>query len=171
MMTFRFRMLSDENDRFIREYEIPYDMTLLEFHRFICRDLRYDPENMASFFTSNAEWEKLREFTLFDFGGGEESEDEMPVPMDQVHVGQIVHKNRERLIYQFDMLNDRALYLELVEAKKNDKQPFEPSVLLSEYDAPDQFEPGAGEQESSIFEDAMGEFSDFEGDDSYDDEY
>ncbi len=172
MMTFRFRMLSDENDGFIREYEIPYDMTLLDFHRFICHDLRYDPDNMASFFTSDAQWNKLREFTLFDLGDGAGNPDEgMPVPMEEVHVGQIIHKNRDRLIYLFDMLNDRSLYLELVKAKKSDTQPFTPAVVLSEYEAPDQFEPGAGGGESSIFDDAMGEFSDFEGDDSYDDEY
>ena len=29
-MVFRFRMLSDENDNFVRDYEVPYDMTLLE---------------------------------------------------------------------------------------------------------------------------------------------
>lgn len=26
-MVFRFRMLSDENDNFVRDYEVPYDMT------------------------------------------------------------------------------------------------------------------------------------------------
>ena len=30
-MVFRFRMLSDENDNFVRDYEVLYDTTLLEF--------------------------------------------------------------------------------------------------------------------------------------------
>ena len=30
-MVFRFRMLSDENDNFVRDYEAMYDTTLLEF--------------------------------------------------------------------------------------------------------------------------------------------
>lgn len=34
-MIFKFRMLSDENDGFIREYEVPYDMNLLDFNDFI----------------------------------------------------------------------------------------------------------------------------------------
>ena len=50
-MVFRFRMLSDENDNFVRDYEVPYDMTLLDFHNFILRSLEYE-ECMASFFTS-----------------------------------------------------------------------------------------------------------------------
>ena len=51
-MVFRFRMLSDENDNFVRDYEVPYDMTLLDFHNFILRSLEYE-ECMASFFTAD----------------------------------------------------------------------------------------------------------------------
>ena len=58
-MIFKFRMLSDENDNFLREYEVPYDMTLLELHRFICRDLKYDPDNMVSFFLSDLRLEGI----------------------------------------------------------------------------------------------------------------
>ena len=42
-MVFRFRMLSDENDRFVRDYEVLYDMTLLDFHNFILFSLEYEP--------------------------------------------------------------------------------------------------------------------------------
>ena len=38
-MVFRFRMLSDENDNFVRDYEAMYDMTLLDFHDFILQSL------------------------------------------------------------------------------------------------------------------------------------
>lgn len=55
-MVFRFRMLSDENDNFVRDYEVPYDMTLLDFHNFILRSLEYE-ECMASFFTADERWE------------------------------------------------------------------------------------------------------------------
>ena len=40
-MVFQFRMLSDENDHFVRDYEVMYDMNLLDFHRFILRSLGY----------------------------------------------------------------------------------------------------------------------------------
>ena len=68
-MVFRFRMLSDENDHFVRDYEVMYDTTLLEFHNFILDSLEYEP-CMASFFTADDRWEKQREFTLMDMGGG-----------------------------------------------------------------------------------------------------
>jgi len=95
-MVFRFRMLSDENDNFVRDYEVPYDMTLLDFHNFILRSLEYE-ECMASFFTADERWEKLREFTLMDMDDGSEG---APAAMESVTLGQIIHNNRDRLIVQ-----------------------------------------------------------------------
>ena len=106
-MVFRFRMLSDENDNFVRDYEVLYDTTLLEFHDFILRSLEYD-DCMASFFTADDRWNKGREFTLMDMGDGG---DEGPVAMDRVTLGQIIHNRRDRLIYLFDLFGDRAYYL------------------------------------------------------------
>lgn len=170
-MVFKFRMLSDENDNFLRDYEILYDSTLLDFHNFICKDLKFDAQNMASFFISDREWNKLREFTLFDVGEDDySSEQEPPAAMDSVAVGQIIHHNNDRLIYLFDMFGDRALYLELLATVKADPSVVYPRVILSEEDAPDQFEPSAGGASGSIFDEVMSDFSDFEGDDNYDDE-
>lgn len=169
-MVFKFRMLSDENDRFVRDYEVMYDMTLLEFNRFICKDLKYDPNAMTSFFTSDSRWNRLREYTLVDME--ETGREDAPLPMEGVALGQIIHKHRDRLIFLFDLFSDRAYYLELTATGQARPGTEYPRTVLSEGCAPDQFDPEAGSDESgSIFDDAMGEFSDFEGDDSYDDEY
>ena len=149
-MVFRFRMLSDENDRFVRDYEVMYDMTLLDFHNFILSSLEYEP-CMASFFTADDRWEKKREFTLMDMNDGSA---DAPETMERVRLGQIIHNNRDRLIYLFDLFGDRAYYLEA--------------------EAPDQYDPSKNrpeEDEGSAFDEMMGDFSDFEGDDNYDDEY
>ena len=111
-MIFRFRMLSDENDNFVRDYEVPYDMTLLDFHRFLLESLEYE-ECMTSFFTADERWEKLGEFTLMDMG---EDSPGAPRPMESVTLGQIIHNLRDRLIYLFDMFGDRAYFLELTGA-------------------------------------------------------
>ena len=58
-MIFRFRMLSDENDNFVRDFEIAADNTLLDLHDFIIKMLRYD-QCMASFFTADDRWERLQ---------------------------------------------------------------------------------------------------------------
>lgn len=169
MMLIQFRMLSDENDAFYRDYEVPYDLSLFDFHRFICTGLGYDPEGMNSFFASNAEWEKLQEYTAFDMGIEEEG---MPAAMGSVNVGQIMHRKRDRLIYVFDPLNDRALYLEVTGAREcANYTACGPRVTGAEGEAPDPFEPGAVADGGSIFDDVMGEFSDFAGSDSVEDEF
>jgi len=169
-MLLQFTMLSDENDLFVREYEVPYDLSMIDFHRFICSDLKYDPSNMCSFFTADGHWEKEQEFTAFDvgndysdFGAG------APLPMDKVLIGKVARKKRDRLIYVFDPLHDRALFLEVMGAREC-KDGSRPRVALAKGEAPDPFEPGMVESRS-IFDDAMDEFNAFEGDDAYDDDY
>ena len=169
-MLLQFTMLSDENDRFIREYEIPYDLSLLDFHRFICSDLRYSPDNMSSFFTADDRWEKGREFTALDVGSDySDFGMEAPLPMHEVTIGQVARRKRDRLIYVFDPLNDRALFLEVMGAREKSGGGYGSRVVSSEGEAPDPFEPGMVES-GSIFDEAMDEFNDFEGNDYYDDE-
>ena len=108
-MVFRFRMLSDENDNFVRDYEAMYDMTLLDFHDFILQALEDEP-CMASVFTADDRWEKQREFTSVEMDDGS---GDAPAAMESVTLGQVIHNRRDRLIYLFDMFGDRAYYLEL----------------------------------------------------------
>ena len=159
-------MLSDENDNFIRDYEVMYDMTLLQLHDFICSDLGYDKTEIASFYLSDRYWEKLQEYTLFDLGPGEG-----PIAMERVKLGQIIQKKNERLILLFDMLNERSLYLELTASAKASEGVEYPLVVLSRGSAPNQYAPAdSAETGGSIFDDAMDEFGGFEGDELYDDE-
>lgn len=125
---------------------------------------------MASFFTADERWEKLREFTLMDMDDGSEG---APAAMESVTLGQIIHNNRDRLIYLFDMFGDRAYFLELTGTYEMPKEGSYPREIYAQADAPDQYDPSktATAGEGSIFDEVMGEFNDFEGDDNYDDEY
>lgn len=167
-MVFRFRMLSDENDNFVRDYEALYDTTLLDFHHFILDSLEYE-ECMASFFTADERWEKQREFTLMDMG---DVSGEGPEAMEGVTLGQIIHNNRDRLIYLFDMFGDRAYFLELTGAYEAEKGASYPREIYAQAEAPDQYDPSKNRvsEGGSAFDEIMDEFNDFEGDDSYDDE-
>ena len=170
-MLLHFTMLSDESDGFLREYEVPYDFSMFDLHCFICSDLKHDPNNMCSFFTADGHWEKGQEFTAFDVGNDySDFGAEAPLPMEKVLLGKVARQKRDRLIYVFDPLNDRALFLEVMGARKcNDE--CRPRVVSAKGEAPDPFEPGMVES-ASIFEDAMDEFSSFEGEgDAYDDDF
>ena len=89
-------------------------------------------------------------------------------------VFQIIHNRRDRLIYLFDLLGDRAYYLELTGAYEAEKGAVYPREIYARAEAPDQYDPSKNhndEEEGSAFDEMMGDFRDFEGDDSYDDEY
>ena len=170
-MVFKFRMLSDENDNFVRDFEIAADSTLLDLHDFIIAMLGYDP-CMASFFTANDRWEPTEEYSSLDMGEDAGSGDSnAPKLMETTHLESILTHLHDRLIYLFDPFNQRAYYMELIEAKDPQEGMKYPRVQFEHSPAPDQYDPEASEMSGSIFEEMMGEYSDFEGDDGYDDEY
>ncbi len=168
-MIFQIRMICDEDERFIRDYELSYAMTLFEFHGFICRDLNYDPMNMASFFLSNERWEQGQEFTLIDMGDGEEG---APIPMERVTLGQVLHRSNDRLIYVFDAFGERVMFLELMGSFKQPDGGEYPRTAFSQGDPPPQFDLalGVSDNDTDLFEEAMDDYYDFAGEESDDDD-
>lgn len=167
-MIYRFRMLSDENDNFVRDFEIDAGDSLLDLHEFILGMLGYD-QCMASFYTADERWERLCEFTYMDMGLGDDAGG--PVPMGTVRLCDVLRRLHDRLVYVFDPFTQRAYYIEVIEAKEAEEGAEYPRVQFEHSPAPDQYDPEASEQSGSIFEEMMGEYGDFEGDDNYDDEY
>lgn len=163
----KYRMLSDEKEGFVREYEVSPRITLLDLHNHISGSLNYDESAPTSFFSASDEWEKKREYTLFDMGDDEEG---APLSMEAITVGELALEPDNRLIYMFDLFGGRAFYLELVHMEPAKEDTDYPRVALAQGEPPEQFSDesdGAG----SIFDEAMGDFDSFEGDDFYDDEY
>lgn len=170
-MIYRFRMLSDENDNFVRDFEISSDATLLDLHEFILQMLNYDP-CMSSFYTADDKWEREQEYTFMDMGGGmDDAGLGLPLPMATARLDEVLTHLYARLIYIFDPFNQRAYYMELIEAKEPQKGMTYPRLQFEHSPAPDQYDPEANEDSGSIFDEMMGEFGDFDGDDNYDDEY
>lgn len=162
-------MLSDENDNFVRDFEVSHEMNLLELHNFIIASIDYD-DCMASFYTADEQWQPLQEFSLMDLG--EERFEGAPVAMEKVSLAELVVSECNRLIYQFDMIADRAFYIEVVSAQQPNPELEYPRVSFENARVPDQYDPDAvPADDGSIFDEMMDEFGEFDGDDSYDDEY
>ncbi|MCA1756694.1 MAG: plasmid pRiA4b ORF-3 family protein [Bacteroidales bacterium] len=104
-MIYRFVAISDEEDSFIREFELKETDNLLDFHNALQEELEYDMSQMASFFTASKKWEKEEEFTLFEMGPGTSL-------MEAVTIDDIVIDKNQKLLYIFDQFNERALFLE-----------------------------------------------------------
>ena len=182
-MIFKFRVLTTEDETFLRDYELSYESTLKEFHELICDDLDLDRYEISSFFLSNEEWEKMAEFTLIDMGMDEDEDmedDLIPLCMENVTLGRIIHTKHQRLVYVYDILNDSSLYITLMESKKAQEGESYPKITAAEGKAPKKTKSKAGMKDSSAqesaFKDIMDDFDDDFGDDfgsefsSYDDD-
>ena len=144
-------------------------MNLLELHNFIIASIGYD-DCMASFYSADDQWQPLQEFSLMDLG--EEQFEGAPMAMEKVTLAELVVSECNRLIYQFDMIADRAFYLEVVSATQPNPELEYPRVSFENARVPDQYDPDAvPADDGSIFDEIMDEFGEFDGDDSYDDEY
>lgn len=104
-MVYKFVVLSDEDESFVREFEFLDSQTLLDFHNIIQEELEYDKSQMASFYLATDNWEKEEEFTLFDMGTGSST-------METAVLEDIIFRKNQKLLYVFDFFNERALFVE-----------------------------------------------------------
>lgn len=104
-MIYRFIVISSEEESFLREFELDKNNTLLDFHDCLQEELEYDRSQIASFFTSSEKWEKGEEFTLFDMGAN-------TTPMDDVIIDDIILEDHQKILYVFDVFNERTFFIE-----------------------------------------------------------
>lgn len=109
-MVYKFRLLSDEVENFRRDIEIDSEATFLDFHKAILEAVNYPDDQMTSFFICNDNWIKEVEITREDMGGMSEEENYV---MEETVIGDIVEEEKQKLMYVFDPLGDRAFFMEL----------------------------------------------------------
>lgn len=105
-------MLSDEVENFKREIQISASSTFLNLYEAILSCTGYSKEEMASFFICNNNWRKKQEITLIEM---DLDSDEDSYVMEETYLEDFLEDEKDKLMFVFDMLNERALYLELAE--------------------------------------------------------
>lgn len=133
-MIFKFQILSDEVENFQREIVIDADATFLNLYQAILDCTGFGKEELASFFLCDEKWRKLKEITIIEM---ETYSDEDSYVMEDCVLSDFLEDEGQKLIYMFDYLYERALYMELSEIipGKHQKQP---SCTLSVGKAPEQ---------------------------------
>jgi hypothetical protein len=160
-MVFRFLLLSDEEDDFKREIRIDSSNTFFDLHQAIIKSVGYKDGEMTSFFICGDDWEKEKEITLIEM---DTNADEDSYIMEDCVLEDLLEEERQKLIYVFDYLTERAFYIELAEIITG-KTLDAPKCTLSEGEAPEQtVEFEMIEAKSSTFD--IGE--NFYGDEGYD---
>ncbi len=127
-MVYKFRILSDEDKEFARELLIAGDNTFLDFHHCIQENLEYDPMQLASFFVTNAAWEKQKQITLLDM---QDEEDANVLTMDTATISDFISDPNQRLLYVFDFFSERSFFIELTDTIDIPDKKTDPKIVYS----------------------------------------
>lgn len=133
-MIYRFILISNEVDDFMREIKINSNATFLDFHQAIQKACNYQDGQMTSFTICGDGWEKEQEITLVDM---QKDSDEDSYVMESTRLDEFLEDERQHLLYTFDPLADRMFFIELAEiiTKKRVETPL---VSRSQGTAPQQ---------------------------------
>ena len=112
-MVYKFRIISDEVDDFLREIKIDSEASFFDFHEAILKSPGYKDDQMTSFFICDDDWEKEIEVTLEDMGNSSSEEDSFV--MKDTPLSELVEDEKQKLIYVFDPLAERVFFIELSE--------------------------------------------------------
>jgi hypothetical protein len=154
--------LSDEVDNFKREIQINSDATFLDLHNEILDATDYDRDQLYSFFICGDNWSKQTEVTQIEMDVS--SEDDSYV-MDSTPLDELIEDEHQKLLYVFDSLSERVLFIELREIITG-RSLDEPLCTKSAGNPPKQF---------IDYDSTLGNISsdiddEFYGDEDYDDE-
>jgi hypothetical protein len=133
-MIYKFTVLSDEVDNFVRVIKIDPEATFFDLHNTILESVKYDKNQMTSFFICSDEWEKEQEVTLIEMDSSSEYDN---LVMDKTKLEELLDDEKQKLLYVFDMISDRAFFIELTEIIPG-KSVSKPEVVSTEGKAPQQ---------------------------------
>ncbi len=131
-MLFRFLILSDEVDDFRREIVIDSEATFLDLQNAILDSVGYTKDQMTSFYICDDDWSKRTEITLIEMDTSSEVDSYI---MGDTVLDDLLEDEQQKLLFVFDMLTDRAFFMELREiitGKSLDK----PTIKRSEGEPP-----------------------------------
>jgi hypothetical protein len=148
MHIYKFRLLSDVNDEFVRDIEIQASQTFEEFHKIITDCVNLNKNELASFHICDQKWNKLREITLIDMMDGHEMEEEEKQPvmdtyiMKDALIKDFIDEPHQRLLYEYDFLNMQTFFIELLSVfKQKDESLSYPRCTRSKGELKDDLPP------------------------------
>jgi hypothetical protein len=132
MYIYKFRLLFDEVEDFVRDYEIAAGQTFEDFHNIIVQTIKgLGKQELASFYICDRRWEKKIEITLIDMDEDEDINSSVEgniskMMMSKSILSDFIDDPHQRLIYEYDFFNLKTFYIELMkttEVKARKKYP------------------------------------------------
>jgi hypothetical protein len=166
-MIYKFRIISSENDAFIREIAINSYASFFDLHTSIVEELSYEQSQVTAFFLTDQNWHKEAEITLIDMTDGQDPNIKV---MGKTKLGELITEKKQRLLFVFDQFTERSLFLELYEI--TDGETSSPLCIRRQGNPPLQFDETALESgdinsmdlDELLKEDDSSEFPENDGD-------
>jgi len=167
-MIYKFLLLSDEVANFERIIDIDSEATFLEFQKAILESVKYGNSDLSTFYICSENWEKEQEIMFMEMNEDTSVDNYL---MGNTKLNEFIEDKGQRLLFVFDMLTERAFFIELQEIipGKNLKKP----VCSSQSGKP----PMQNIQFDELFENNIKKANvpnilddDFYGDDGYNDD-
>ena len=117
-MVFRFNVLSDKVENFALHIDADEKNTFFELHEVIQNECRYDASQLATFFMADEEWDKGLEITMFPNNSPGKN---TTLSMKDTILGDYLKEKEDKIIYVFDVINQKSLYIELNEIVMENK--------------------------------------------------
>lgn len=111
-MVYKFTILSDEVDAFVRVIAIDSEAKFIDLHNAILDSVNYEKNQMTSFFICSDDWEKGQEVTLVEMESSSEYDN---LVMDSTNLDELLTDEGQKLLFVFDMMSDRVFFIELTE--------------------------------------------------------
>lgn len=111
-MIYRFTIISDEVDDFVREIQIDPEATFFDLHEAILKAANYTNDQMTSFFICDDDWEKEKEITLEEMDNNPEMDNWI---MKETRLNELIEDEKQKLLYVFDYMTERCFFIELSE--------------------------------------------------------
>lgn len=163
-MIYKFTMVSDEVDDFVRVIQIDPEATFHDLHLAILKSVGFTDDELTTFFICDDNWERETEITLEEMNDNSEEDSYI---MRNTKIGDMIEDEKQKLTYVFDGMTERSFFIEL-SAIITRKDLKEPVCSLSQGNPPQQkvnFEEAAKQMNLNTNED-LGE--NFYGDKEYD---
>ena len=128
MHTYKFRMIVEDQDDFVRDYEIRSNQTFLELYNIIRQTVTLQGNELASFFICDSKWRKRKEITLLDMQDetiadtiNDDEDDEFRKPikklptyiMENSKIKDFIEDPAQRILLEYDFLNPTVFFIEL----------------------------------------------------------
>lgn len=149
MYVYKFRLLFDDIDDFVRDYEILAKQSFKDFHNCIISSIKgLSPDELASFHICDRKWNKRREITLVDMTNDNDLADdedildegevknEPTIIMENAILSDYMDDPHQRIIYEYDFLHLKTFYLELLKSYEADANKQYPICTLSTGELP-----------------------------------